>query len=565
MLEYCLERSLRWSFCAKWHEADDVTAATSLEQEAIACAFVISFMDLVVHSGVIADKVLDVILCELRNVRTCWEGKETLTTCCHDIHIVRQSWFIEAEFSVLKCLSAVGVKENDLSLILAFAVSLVGRLNIGHEAIASFVFSQNELFVADSNREGESKVFLRSLFLGELGRTNQDRKTQLEHSERMFNGGPVNSLRCTADFPAAMSAKDDRFFLPVGATWLWNVLSSTITSDEEAYGDDRGVTNAAMIVLDALSLLEQLETTFPCLLNQGTKLYHLCNVCLYPEEVLRDDNVTACLNSLFNQLHGVDGVGVPDFTRECFQHSRLSRMKKISDGDTSDPSFAPERLFLEDEMRALDDFVGDLCEVYIEYGGQYEIFTRFMRFFLRHDFPDKVVKSVLDRLQPILNVLTIEGEARESLHLSLVQSMKGVLPSVDSSSRDSSVLLDSFAAVLKTAKKLVRGDYIYMLAISFLSRNLASSFQRCECGLEAMKKRLSGVPAAIFYDIVLTSKQLLSEEVGTKEEMVACVIDRCSDRSADLQMQEDQTQHQWSMSDESTWRLAIDVLGGNQR
>ncbi len=567
MLECCLERSLRWSFCAKWREASDVTAETSLQEEAIACAFVISFMDLAVHSDAIAYKVRDVILCGLRNVRTCWKRKETLATCCRDIHIVRQSWFIEAEFSVLKCLSAVGVKGNDLSLILAFAVSLVGRLNVGHEAIASFVFSQNELFVTSSNRGGENKVFLRSVFLGELGLTNQDRKAQLEHSERMFNGGPINSLRCTADFSAAMSAKDDRFFLPVGATWLWNVLSSTITSDEEAYGDDRGVTNAAMIVLDALSLLEQLETTFPCLLNQGTKLYHLCNVCLYPEEVLRDDNVTACLSSLFNQLYGVDGVGVlvPDFTRECFQHSRLSRMKKSPEDDTSNPSFAPERLFLEDEMRALDDFVGDLCEAYIEYGGQYEIFTRFMRFFLRHDFPDKVVKSVLDRLHPILNVLTIEGEARESLQLSLVPSMKGVLPSVDSSSRDSSALLDAFAAVLKTAKKLVRGDYVYMLAISFLSRNLASSFQRCECGLEAMKKRLSGVPAATFYDIVLTSKQLLSDEVGTKKEMVARVIDRCLDDSVDLQMQEDQTQHQWSKSDESAWKLAIDVLGGNQR
>ena len=567
ILEYCLERSLRWSFCAKWREASDVTAVTSLQEEAIACAFVISFMDLIEHSDVIANKVLDVILCGLRNARTCWEGKETLTTCSHDIHIVRQSWFIEAEFSVLKCLSAVGVKGNDLSLILAFAVSLVGRLNVGHEAIASFVFSQNELFVTGSNQGGESKVFLRSLFLGELDLTNQDRKAQLEHSERLFNGGLVNSLRCTADFSAATSAKDDRFFLPVGATWLWNVLSSTITSDEEAYGDDRGVTNAAMIVLDALSLLEQLETTFPCLLNQGTKLYHLCNVCLYPEEVLRDDNVSACLGSLFNQLYGVDSVGllVTDFTRECFQHSRLSRMKKSSEDDTSDPSFAPERLFLEDEMRALDDFVGDLCDAYFEYGGQYEIFTRFMRFFLRHDFPDKVVKTVLDRLRPILNVLTIEEEARESLQLSLVQSIKGALPSVDSTSRDSSALLDSFAAVLKTAKKLVRGDYIYMLAISFLSRNLASSFQRCECGLEAMKKRLSGVPAATFYDIVLTSKQLLSDVVGTKEEMVTRVIDRCLDDSADLQMQDDETRHQWSKSDESAWRLAIDVFGGNER
>jgi len=292
-----------------------------------------------------------------------------------------------------------------------------------------------------------------------------------------------------------------------------------------------------------------------------------------PEEILRDDVITAHLSLLFNQLQLTwkelnDSMVVRDFIRECFQHSRLSRVKKSTEDEPTDDTFlATERLLLDDEARALDDFVSDVCESFIEYGGQYVICTRFMRFFLRHDFPVKVIKSVLEKLQPILNVLSFEEESRVSLQFSLAQSMKGGLPSRDSSSRDSSTLLDAFAAALKKTNKLIRTDYFYMLAISFLSRNLASSFQRCECGLEAMKKRLSGVTSATFYDVVVTSKQMLCDKVGTKESLVGCVIDRCLDDSADLVRQDTETQQfwQWSQSNESvTWKKAIDYLDASK-
>eukprot|EP00985_Skeletonema_marinoi_P018998 scaffold10755_cov126-Skeletonema_marinoi.AAC.2 len=566
LLKHALETSLGWSYRASWLEVDDESRAIALENEAIACAFVISFMDLAANfatDNVIAPKLLVAVLSVLNNVKS--QNGELAHTNGNNVHVARQSWFVEAEYSVLKYLSDIGAGENGRSLILAFAVTLVGRMNVGHEALAYFVFGQQDLFRVN----GCTDLF-RSLFLGELSVASRDRKEQLEHSAKLFNKGPLNSLRCTADFSTAANARQERFFLPVGTTWIWNVLSSTITSGE-AYGEDQGIKNATGIVAGALSLLMQLEVSCPLQVNTGTKLYHLCNVCLFPEEILRDDTIAASLSLLFSQLCGVpskesnDFVVVRDFIQECFQHSRLSRAKKATDDEATDtdPSLATEKLLLDDEMRALDDFVGDLCESFIEYGGQYVFCARFMRFFFRHDFPTKITKSVAEKLLPILNLLSVEDETRDSLQLSLLQSMKGGLPSMDSSSRDSSALLDIFAAALKKVNKLNRQDYFYMLSISFLSRNMASSFQRCECGLEAMKKRLSGVTSAIFYDVVLTSKQLLCDKSGTKESMVGRVIERCLDYSANFQMQDKETQKlwQWTPSNESaTWKMALDLL-----
>ncbi|KAK1745173.1 putative RPAP1 family protein [Skeletonema marinoi] len=481
LLKHALETSLGWSYRASWLEVDDESRAIALENEAIACAFVISFMDLAANFAtvnVIAPKLLVAVLSVLNNVKS--QNGELAHTNGNNVHVARQSWFVEAEYSVLKYLSDIGAGENGRSLILAFAVTLVGRMNVGHEALAYFVFGQQDLFRVN----GCTDLF-RSLFLGELSVASRDRKEQLEHSAKLFNKGPLNSLRCTADFSTAANARQERFFLPVGTTWIWNVLSSTITSGE-AYGEDQGIKNATGIVAGALSLLMQLEVSCPLQVNTGTKLYHLCNVCLFPEEILRDDTIAASLSLLFSQLCGVpskesnDFVVVRDFIQECFQHSRLSRAKKATDDEATDtdPSLATEKLLLDDEMRALDDFVGDLCESFIEYGGQYVFCARFMRFFFRHDFPTKITKSVAEKLLPILNLLSVEDETRDSLQLSLLQSMKGGLPSMDSSSRDSSALLDIFAAALKKVNKLNRQDYFYMLSISFLSRNM-ESFQRC--------------------------------------------------------------------------------------
>eukprot|EP00986_Skeletonema_menzelii_P003397 scaffold1040_cov149-Skeletonema_menzelii.AAC.10 len=564
LLKHSLEISLGWSYRASWGEIEDESRA--IKREAISCAFVISFMNLAAHFSTddeLVPKLQRAVLNALKRSKT--RNDKYVHTSGTIFHVARQSWLIEAEYSVLKYLCDIGVGERYRSLVMAFAASLVGRLNVGHEAIAYFIFGQKALFRAGG--DGDADLF-RSLFLGELSISSRDRKAQLEHSDKLFNKGPLNSLRCTADFSTTANAREERFFLPLGATWVLNVLSSTITS-EEAHSEDGGITNATGIVAGALSILVQLEASCPLQVNAGTKLYHLCNVCLFPEEILRDDSIAASLSSLFKRYDSNDSTVVRDFIKECFHHSRLSRAKKSTDEESSDtdPSLAAEKLLLDDEMRALDDFVGDLCESFIEYGGQYLICARFMRVFLRRDFPIKITKSVTEKLQPILNLLSIEDETRDSLQLSLGQSMKGGLPSMDSSSRDSSALLDVFAAALKKVNKLTRTDYFYLLAISFLSRNLASSFQRCECGLEAMKKRLSGVTSATFFDVVHTSKQLLCDKKGTKESMIGCVVERCLDDSTDLQRQDKDTQQlwQWNPSNESAvWKRALGHLDASE-
>ena len=571
LLKHSLEISLGWSFRASWLETGSKFKPISLEEEASACAFVIAFMNVVAHfatTGDLTSCLMRVLLSTMREVKS--QHEMHLYTCDNILHIARQSMFVEAECAVLKFLSETGsgkcveIQESDRSFLLVFAIALIGRMNVGHEAIAYSVFSQKVFFRRDGNQELVD--FVRSLFLGELSSVTEDRRTQLMHSETLFNSGLVHSLRCTADFSSATTKSGERFFLPLGSTWLWNVLSSTITP-EEAHGEGLGIKTATGIVAGALSILAELEESCPGYVNKGTKLYHLCNVCLFPEEMLREDVIESYLSMLLKQLlYGTnDPAMVRDFIQECFHHSRLSRVKTNDEDKPTSPdtSLSLEGVLLDDEMKALDDFVGDLCDSFIEYGGQYEFCARFMRFFLRFEFPTQIIKSIADKLQPILNLLSIENENRDSLKSSIFQSMKGGLPSIDSSPRDSSDLLDAFAASLKKPNKLARADYFYMLAVSFLSRNLASSFQRCECGLEAMKKRLIGVNASVLYDVVLSSKQLLNDTAGTKERMVDCIIDICLDNSTNLELQDSETQQLWQLgetTDSETWKVVVDYL-----
>ena len=103
-----------------------------------------------------------------------------------NIHPARQSWLIESEFSVLKVLCEDNfIQEDNVSwhLIATFACSLIGRLNVGHEAMAAFIFSQDVLFtVRSKSDQGQS---LQKLFLAELNLSN-DRRLQLNHSSSMY-------------------------------------------------------------------------------------------------------------------------------------------------------------------------------------------------------------------------------------------------------------------------------------------------------------------------------------------------------------------------------------------
>jgi len=569
LLESALKIALRATFSAHWDTLRQ-PQTHSMEEEAISCSLVASFMSFVQIVGeedlddALARIVFNKIIDSLDQVIKC--SPPPTTSSGANIHPARQSWFIESEFSILKVLCEERSEEDLLS---SFAFSLIGRLNVGHEAMAAYMFNQNQLFQV---RNGADKVntsnqSLQSLFLTELS-LDDDRKLQLNHSFNIFSAhggshtGSLSSLRCTADFVGkSNSVGRERLVLPLGGIWIYNVLSSALISQPDRTpdalsGDGQHDKMLIDLVSHTLCLILQLETLSTVSLyrsgiSDGSKLYHITNVCLLPEEILSNDIIISSLELLYKHFCGFGRVGVTalslvkDYIMASFQHSRLSRdsmtqkdeedesTKMQLDGLLNGGQSSPDG-YSKDELKALDDFVDDLCNSYIEYGGQYPTFTNFIRLFVRHDFPVKTTTTLLTKLQPILHVLTIEEEENESLIFSLTQSISGGLPSLDSSRRDPSSILDSFAFSLKKKdKELSRNDYVYLLAVAVLSRNLASSSQRCECGLQAMKNRLSGVGSAVFNDIAEVSKNFLRGGLGTKDSLVTCVIDACMNNSKD--------------------------------
>lgn len=594
MIDVALSTALSMAFNATWENCT-TSQSQSIENEAIGCLFLSAFMNFVrVVSGDFIDnrlrsKLRSKIITFLERL----DGRVVSPSRNDEfaLHPARQSWFVESEFSVLSVLCDVRYGSGDTwPLLSRFACSLLGRMKIGHESMAEFIFGQINLFNASHNNDDTSQS-LQMLFKSELA--TGDRIIQLNQSLDLFfmrdlcsGVNTAKSLCCFADFVGRSNSDDgaDRFFLPLGGIWLWNVLSSSVTYE---MGPACAVDDANKRLLDVVSHTLNLLLHFEAMSNEsfyvrsietGTKLYHLASVCLLPETILGDGDICVAIDSMLKLCTGfecstvTDASLISEFINACFEHSRVSNVSKDTSKDDSAEKLhdllinekppSPEG-YSKDHRKALDDFVDDLCNAYIEYGGQYPSFTNIVRLFLRHDFPDKFVSAVLTKLHPILHVLSIDGEDINALRFYLIRSISGALPSLDSSRRDPSSILDSYSCALKKKDKhLSRNDYVYLLAIAVLSRNLASSSQRCDCGLMAMKNRLTGVSDATFFDIIQVSKKILLIGAGTKELLINCVLDICMDHSQGLMVQDDNTRSNWmwSSNKEPVWTRVVDSL-----
>ena len=569
LFKFALDIALEYAFCDNW-SVSRTNHDNVLEREAVACLLVDSFIKFhlaIEQNELVRGELTNAILKAMKKART---TNRSFALVGDLIHPSRKNWFIRAEFGILKFLCS-SETWADTSLVMLFAFSLLGRLEIGDEALASFIFSQDRLFRVDAVIKGidckplSSGSFLQSAFLVELN-TPGERNAQLNHSLSLYSTAAQLSSLCTR--VGQISRASNAFLLPLGGIWLWNVLSSTTTDAVVMNEQTQFVQRTIYIVSHALVLTMSLEFASPGVnINNGTKLYHIANVCLYPEVVLQDDFIQFATALLYNQFAGASTGSdvVWDFISACHHHSRLSRTKTKS-GDATDASVLKVGVdfgtLSAEEFSALNDFVGDMCDCYIEYGAQYNAFTKIMRFLLRHEFPTKITCSILLKLHPILNVLTIDEE-REETYSALFQSASGGLPSIDGSRRDRGDLLDSFSdALRKRDKELSRSDYIYLLAISALSRNLSSSLQRCECGVEAMKHRLLGIHESVFYDIHNVSSKVLSGN-GSKESLINCVMDVCLNENEGLMRQPKCAQLEWNWdgnNKQALWDKAMSSL-----
>lgn len=145
--------SLRWAFSNEW----DVVVANdsvSLEEEAIMCRFVASFIDFdssIHHDTLNRSGLVNVILKALEEALARNQSATPVNWQC--VHPSRKSWFVTAEFNILQFLCRnMRIEYN--KLVQLFAFSLVGRLAVGDEALASFIFHQDKLFQINETLPG---------------------------------------------------------------------------------------------------------------------------------------------------------------------------------------------------------------------------------------------------------------------------------------------------------------------------------------------------------------------------------------------------------------------------
>eukprot|EP00559_Dactyliosolen_fragilissimus_P009486 CAMPEP_0184862466 /NCGR_PEP_ID=MMETSP0580-20130426/6920_1 /TAXON_ID=1118495 /ORGANISM="Dactyliosolen fragilissimus" /LENGTH=1736 /DNA_ID=CAMNT_0027360345 /DNA_START=692 /DNA_END=5899 /DNA_ORIENTATION=+ len=358
-------------------------------------------------------------------------------------------------------------------------------------------------------------------------------------------------------------------FLPLDGLWLWNMLSSTVispgsqlltnasTSNATTSESKKASDNSIGVVISTLDLLlhmEQSKSQYTKNFDDGIKLYHLFNSSLYPEMIIRDDTFRILymqlLNSLLDSLRSnLDPIcelnmsSIKSFAKACFEHSckadqKRTKMQQPTEEETqnydekvfeifnfhgSEKNSNPNlKTFIVQPFR---DFVADVCTAFCEYGAQYEIYAPTLRFFLRPEFPTIIRQDILSRLSHLLHLLTTDTESNhmDSTHMiqTLQDSLGGcMIRDVNYTTwSDPADFLGTISSLLKSESSnkeqfsrllgVSGGGYFYLLAISYMARNLASSSsQHDENRLNLLKQLMMGMRKDVLSHIVSTANLL---------------------------------------------------------
>jgi len=332
----------------------------------------------------------------------------------------RRGWLNRACFAIVELFNAAkefnlfpageSISHSDLVRKLNFL--LLGRLERGDEAMALIIFSQEfqvkSLQTLTPQQEQTNSSVLSSMFFREMLRTKESR-VQLDHSFKLKHGPGItpdkigcfklSTLLSHAESTAVQPGSQD-FVLPVGLLWLWQVLSSSIApqSTENVALDASGREKEAVEILSScLSLIFELEEQeilnkekcfgYTSRIPAGGKVYHLFNICLHPESILCNSLVTGPAELLLDEYNKkVDQSFGLEFASACVKHAANTTKKakeNSSEGEEDDskteklakallkhPDNAGWGSLDENDVRALIDFSGELCEAYIEYGAQ---------------------------------------------------------------------------------------------------------------------------------------------------------------------------------------------------
>jgi hypothetical protein len=501
---------------------------------------------------------------------------------------VHNGWLIQGHYAVAKFLvlmvstSRIN-SSSDLTVVRSIVFSLLGRLQRGDEAVAAVLFSADVLYQTSSDAvndsiEGTTPSPLSSMFLGELCGSDRER-VQLDHSFKLHHGFGITSdgfghfglesLLSTAYMasppplnPSKKSNISEVSVLPLDRLWLWQTLSGSIRVNSGNVM--KGTEEARNVIRTTLDLLLELEegeeianiVGYSSSIQSGSKLYYVMNVCLQPEDIIRDNGINSAAETIvrrYLQHFGRDDGLI--FCRECFCHSNTA--KPASDADTfhdgdnrvsqledvDETSSVKGYKILENylhqeqdppigetavtvpvaELKALEAFVEDLCTAYKDYGAQYTFFAQCIRVFLLPVFPDSVRRRVVQELEGMLHTLTFPE--KDDMKELVQKSMLGGLPDVDRSHRDSPVILDAITTAIARSQSLSRPlqGYTLHLSVALLARSLSIGISsNDQAAISMSKRRLQRLPSKMIVLICEVADSFL-EEGGTVDALVNAV------------------------------------------
>jgi len=561
--------------------------SVSVEEEAVACGFFETFCSTLralaekktkiidsreegkVSSGV--ESEIDLIVLKFASVAI----NELKKFVVSDSSKSRNRWANRAHASLSKFLAYVlpsflastsACFESVLPVLQSFTFALIGRLQRGEEATAAQIFSQDIIFTKVEDQTRSNVFFLQDIMMREIC-TNPKAQAQLDHSLKL-NGGSgltsrgighfgLESLRSEIDFrplPSKSSNCDEHnetsaLILPIGEDWLWKLLSSTIDSE----GNDDG-TNAQSKAVETVNALlqfllyvENSGMSFARHVHPGVKMYFLLNTCFYPERTIRNEIFESLFLKAFEcyQCQALEGgiLSAKSFIVACYQHSEHFK-KFTADGADYDKVM---KLFFSEEscnsdamglstkdLKAIDDFVDDICVAFTDFGALYLPFVHAIRFLLLPIMPVRVRTRVLDRIRDLLHLLTTQNEiddkSRGMLSKSLVSFYLGGLTFLDESKPDEASFLDVLASTLiKSACSKRREGFFHYYAVGCLARSLASSSIRCDCGVKAMKRRLKSANKLIWMDVSSSAICCMQRNCKNADELASIVIQVCRD------------------------------------
>ena len=497
------------------------------------------------------------------------QGPPKMTTTCLNRYEqpfqARIGWLNHAHFSIARYLVfALSIRSGSntaikvFPLIQCFSFSLVGRLQRSEEAMATILLSQDILFETKIGHlldPTQSVCATQDMLLQEFCRTRRS-QAQLDHSFKLIGRpgitskgkGPfsLESLRSEADFrdySVTNASELNSLLLPLESDWIWKVLSSSVSVKDEQNSEEWKsiLEKSSLVTLSCLKILLSMEkvsseVNFAATLSCGMKMYYLCNVCLYPENIIRYDGVITVFQELFDVYSRAsskeeENNGKKAFILACYKHSNVQYTKLASNMDITTEDEVYDDKVLEifydsrgqdegnasrKELKAVDDFIGDICKAFVDFGAQYDIFVHIIRYLMSPGFPVRFRMRVLTNLSDLFHLLTTQEEMTDlggtDMISILEKSMTGGLPNKDGSTKDSAEFLDELSSILSKKDvttgipnlSVLNGGFFYMFAVAHLARNLASSSLNCECGLEKMKHRMKtkNIDPSLRIDIV---------------------------------------------------------------